>query len=221
MWTRWWRPSWATTTSWLKYTTLKDSFDRKLKHESKKYINKIQLEIKEGKRGSGYKTIRKLGNRPGETWKRQEVFIQNYVELNLSPSEAANKLALHFSAISQTVEPLDINSFHPALKVTLEEGQKPGLSQHEVYMFIMKVRKPNSAVPGDVPRPLMKKYPFLYAAPITQIFNKMIKTGKWPRQWVKEETIVLSKLDKTKLPNCEDDLHSISKTPPMQAGSST
>ena len=99
-----------------------------------------------------------------------------------------------------------------ALKLTLKEGQKPGVSQHEVYMFIMKVRKPNSAVPGDVPRPLMKKYPFLYAAPITQIFNKMIKTGKWPRQWVKEETIVLSKLDKTKLPNCEDDLRSISKT---------
>ena len=40
----------------------------------------------------------------------------------------------------------------------------------------------------------------------------MNKTGKWPRPGVKEETIVLSKLEKTKLPNCEDDLHSISKT---------
>ena len=58
----------------------------------------------------------------------------------------------------------------------------------------------------------MKKYPFLYVAPITQIFKKLKKTGKWPRQWVKEETIILSKLDKTKLPNCEDDLGSISKT---------
>ena len=72
----------------------------------------------------------------------------------------------------------------------MEEGQKPVISQHEVYRNIMKVRKPNSSVPGDVPRPLIKKYPFLYAAPITKIFNKMIQTGKWPRQWVKEHSWV-------------------------------
>ena len=40
----------------------------------------------------------------------------------------------------------------------------------------------------------------------------MIQTGKWPRQWVKEETIVLSKLEKTIMPTSEDDLRSISKT---------
>ena len=76
----------------------------------------------------------------------------------------------------------------------------------------MRVRKPNSAVQGDVPRPLIKRYPFFYAAPLSKIFNKMIQTGKWPRQWVKEEAIVLSKLEKTAMPTCEDDLRSISKT---------
>ena len=173
--------------------------------ERKKYVAKIQIEIKEGKMGSGYKTIRKLGNRPGEGWKRQEVIIQSYVELNLSPTEAANKLALHFSAISNTVEPLDPDSFHPALKLTMKEGQKPVLSQHEVYRHTMKVRKPNSAVSGDVPRPLMKKYPFLNAAPITKIFNKMINTGKWPRQWVNCHPVKTTSAVYQKLPgslNC-------------------
>jgi hypothetical protein len=81
-----------------------------------------------------------------------------------------------------------------------------------VYRKIRKVSKPNSAVPGDIPRPLLKKYPYLYAAPLASIFNKMIQTGRWPRRWVKEEAICLSKLDKSKIPATEDDIRTISKT---------
>ena len=53
---------------------------------------------------------------------------------------------------------------------------------------------------------------FLYAAPVTKILNTMIKTGKWPRQWVQEETIVLCKLDRAKTPATEEDLRTIMKT---------
>ena len=152
---------------------------------------------------------------PTEAWTRSEVVLPSYREQQLTSTQAANKLAEHFSAISQTVEPLDQNMFHPALKVALEEGRagpKPKLSQHYVYRAIMRVTKPNSSVNGDIPAPILKKYPFEYSVPATKIFNKMIQTGHWPRQWVCEETIVLSKLDKSKQPTNEDDLRTISKT---------
>ena len=58
----------------------------------------------------------------------------------------------------------------------------------------------------------MQKYPYQYAVPATMIFNQVIKSGQWQRQFVKEETIVLSKLDKSKLPSSEEDLRTISKT---------
>jgi hypothetical protein len=178
-------------------------------------MEKLEKEVKDGKRGSGYKAIRKLGNRPGESWSRPEIILPAYVEQGLLPAEAANKLAGHFSAISQTVDPLDESQLFPALRQALEEarsGTKPTLSQHEVYRKIMKVTKPNSSVPGDVPIPLMKQYPFQYATPATKIFNAIIKSGQWPRQWVKEQTIVLSKLEKTKRLASEEDLRTISKT---------
>ena len=198
-----------------KYINLRNRFDEKLKQEGIKYKLKIENEVKQGKRGSGYKAIRKLGNRPGDSWHRTEVTLPGYVEQKYTPLQAANKLADHFSAISNTVEPLDISKFHPALKEKLEEGRtcaKPILSQHQVYRKIMQVNKPNSSVPGDVPRPLLAKYPYMYAGPATKIFNKIIHTGQWPRQWVREESIVLSKLEKSKLPASEEDLRSISKT---------
>ena len=198
-----------------KYEMLSQSFNIKLKHEAMKYVTKLQEEVKEGKRGSAYKAIRKLGNRPGESWNRQEVSLSSYVELNFSPHEAANKLADYFSAISQTVEHLDRSKFSPSLKLALEQSEavlKPNLSQHQVYRKIMKVSKLNSSIHCDVPIPLLKNFPFLYAAPVTKILNTMVQTGKWPRQWAREETIVLSKLEKAKTPVNEEDLRTISKT---------
>ena len=198
-----------------KYKYLRQIFDQKLLNEAKKYRTKIENEVKDGKRGSGYKAIRKLGNRPSEPWMRPEVVLPSYQEQQLTPLQAANRLADHFSAISQTVEPLDPDKFHPHLKAAIQEGRlgpKPCLSQHDIHRAVMKTTKPNSAVCGDIPLPLLRRYPFQYAAPLTKIFNKMIQTGQWPRQWVVEHTIVLSKLGKSKQPVNEDDLRTISKT---------
>jgi hypothetical protein len=198
-----------------KYKALRQRFDIKLLNEAKKYRTKIENEVKDGKRGSGYKAIRKLGNMPREAWTRSEVTLPAYREQQLTPLQAANKLAEHFSAISQTVEPLDPSQFNPALQAALEEGRygpKPYLSQHDVYRAMTRVTKPNSSVDGDIPSPLLKKYPYEYSLPAAKIFNKMIQSGQWPRQWVREETIVLSKLDKSKQPVNEDDLRTISKT---------
>ena len=43
-----------------KYKSMRQLFDHKLLREAKKYRNKIENEVKDGKRGSGYKAIRKL-----------------------------------------------------------------------------------------------------------------------------------------------------------------
>ena len=90
------------------------SFNIKLKHEAMKYVTKVKEEVKEGKQGSSYKAICKLGNRPGESWNRQEGSLSSYLELNFSPHEAAYRLTDYFLAITQTVEPLDRSKFSPS-----------------------------------------------------------------------------------------------------------
>ena len=76
----------------------------------------------------------------------------------------------------------------------------------------MRVSKPNSSVPGDIFKALLSRYPFQYTKPVTRIFNKIIQSGNWPRQWVLENAVVISKLEKSKLPASEEDLRTISKT---------
>ena len=115
-----------------KYISLKQIFDDKLKFEAKKYVAKIQKEVKEGKQGSGYNSIRKLGFRPNESWRKQELSILSYVEQNVSNQEAANKLASNFSAISQTVEPLDTAKFHPAWRRQCQDPSQPSASTKSI-----------------------------------------------------------------------------------------
>jgi hypothetical protein len=95
-------------------------------------------------------------------------------------------LADFFTAISQTVKPLNVNNFHPALQVAIQKGKsdmnKPTLSQHDVYRKLMKIKKPNSSVSGDIPKKLISKFPYLWAGPATSLFNRIIQTAEWPNQ---------------------------------------
>ena len=198
----------------VQYKKAKEQFEAKKLLEATKYRQKITAEVQAGKRGCGYKAIRKLGNRPGEGGQK-EVVLPAYVKQGLTPQQAADKLADHFSAISQTVDKLDISQFHPALRLAIKEGMisknKPTLTQDQVFRKIQHAKKPNSSVPGDIPRQQLNQYTFEYAEPTSIIFNKIIKDADWPRQWVVEQTIVLSK-SKTTLAEDEDALRTISKT---------
>ena len=81
-----------------------------------------------------------------------------------------------------------------------------------MYCKILRVTKPKSSVQGDVPRALLNKYPFQYAKPVTTIYNKIVQSSTWPKQWLEEQAVVLSKLKAQQLPQNEDDLRTVSKT---------
>ena len=114
-----------------------------------------------------------------KSWHKPEVRIQSYIEAGLTAQQAANKLASYFSAISQTVDPLDQSQFPPALRQVVDEGRtgaKPVLTQQQVYCKIMRVTKPKSSVKGDVQRVLLNRYPYEYAKTASVIFNRIIQS---------------------------------------------
>ena len=86
------------------------------------------------------------------------------------------------------------------------------LTQHDVYRKLLKIKKPNSKVQGDIPKKLIMKYPFLWAGPSTTIFNSIIQEAKWPDQWKVEHAVVLHKTESPKMVKTEDDVRTISKT---------
>ena len=135
-----------------KYLDCKKKFDELQLVEIAKYRNKIIAEVKDGKRGSAYSGLRKLGSKPGE-FEKTGFQLPIFTDQNLSNLECAEIIANYFSCVSQEYSPLDIQNLPPNIQEHLgNPDSAPVLSKHEVYRKLTKAKKPNSVVPGDLPR---------------------------------------------------------------------
>ena len=65
---------------------------------------------------------------------------------------------------------------------------------------------------GDIPKKLIQEYPYLWAGPVTEIFNQIIQTAKWPHHWKVEHAIPLHKTETPSQVQTEEDVRTISKT---------
>ena len=195
------------------YLQLKKEFNTKLESESSKYMNKIYEEVSNGKRGSSYSAIRKLGNREFDSFS-STFDVPEFVNDNLDEKQSAEALAEYFSSISQEFKPLDPDDLPPNVKIELEKGRKeeniPLLHEHEVYEKVTRAKKPHSTVPGDLKRTIVKECSVELITPVTKIYNEITKSKEFPRSWVIEQQTPIPKVHP---PSSKDDLRNISGTP--------
>ena len=198
-----------------RYDELQKKFDSKFQNEFRNSKEKIELEVTQGKRGSTYSAIKKLGLRPGEL-PQPRFQLPEHARNLLSSAESAEIMADYFSHVSQEYSPLDITSLPPNVQTYLAANPPddviPQLSVYDVYCKITSSKKPNSSVPGDLPKKVVQKYPALLAVPCTVIFNTITHSSVYPEQWKTEHQIPVPKCYP---PESEDDLRNIAKTPFM------
>ena len=128
-----------------KYNEIRIKFEVMSKAAIKKYKNKIDIEVTEGKRGSSYPALKRMGLRPGE--QTQSAFqLPNHAELNLTSAQSAELIAEHFSSISQEYAPLDVSSLPPNVQTFLlnnDQRLAPTLTSQDIHYRIIKAKKPN------------------------------------------------------------------------------
>ena len=109
-------------------------------------------------------------------------------------------------------DPIDSNNFPPARGEALSKPDislVPQLEEYQVFKKICKSKKPNSVVPGDLPKKIVKEFSCELSAPVTIIYTSILKTFEYPRQWVVEYQTPLPKVNP---PSSEDELRNIAKT---------
>ena len=79
------------------YFRIKNEFEQAAKAANQKYIQKLKQEVIEGKRGSSYSAMRKLGVRESEA--KSSLFdLPQHLEENLTPTQSAERIADFFSS---------------------------------------------------------------------------------------------------------------------------
>jgi hypothetical protein len=131
-----------------KYLRLAATFDDIFKSEMSKYLEKIQMEVTEGKQGIIYPTLKRLGLRPVQTT-HGGFQLPEHSELNYSPAQSAEIIAEYFSRIRQEYSPLDVSILPPNIQSCLKNNDQtlaPRLSVFDVERKIMKAKKPNGMI---------------------------------------------------------------------------
>ena len=194
-----------------KYLHLKENFDLLLKEEIAKYKEKIKNEVLEGRRGSTYPMIKRIGAQPHSLKKGFQ--LPDHAAENYSNNQSAEIIADHFAKISQDLRPLRVEDLPDNVRQALESNdvsEVPFLSTWMVRKRLMKAKKPLGVVPGDLPRKLVKTFPDEIAAPATLIFNEITRTASYPKSWKIEYQVAIPKIFP---PENLDDLRNIAKTP--------
>ena len=192
-----------------RYLALKQKLHEKMIREAQKYKSKIVEQVMSGSRKSAYAALRKLGSRPGEKHSSQ-IILPAFEDI--SPVDVAEKVADHFAQISLEYDPINFDNFPPRMRTILSNPDRvsaPQLEEYQVYKRINKAKKPNSTVPGDLPVKVVREFACELATPLTILFNRILDTSQYPRQWVVEHQVPIPK---SSPPVDLNDLRNISKT---------
>ena len=196
-----------------RYDSLKKKFKHKNKEAACKYITKNISEIKSTNPARAYRLLKKIGAHPGDSTEETTFTLSNHDAQNLTDEQSTEKIANHFSAISQKFPPLSLSLLPKHIKdlvlSPVNPDEVPVLSELDVLLKIIATKKTKSTVPGDLPKKLLVEFPAQLSPPVTNIFNSIIQTGDWARQWKKEYGTAIPKVSP---PKDEDDLRIISLT---------
>ena len=194
----------------VKYKSLSKEFLTKFKLESQKYMQKQMNELKETNPGRAFRILKKMGAMPGDCSGNNNFTLPGHEEEGLSAEQSAERIAQHFAQISQQFPPLNINTLPDRVRNKLSNRTSPPqIEDYEVYNKIKYAHKPQSGVPGDLPRLITKEFAPELAKPIRKIISSIAISGEWPTQWKLESVSAIGKIP---IPETEDDLRPLSLT---------
>ena len=118
-------------------------------------------------------------NKPKQWYRKiKEICGKNPVEVNFHlpepPYKIANDLNLHLASIVQSLP-----SFTGSGQTIPPSTSFPQISLSDVINKIQKLKK-SSTCPLDIPIDLIKAFSDTIAGPLSDIFNQITKSGKFP-----------------------------------------
>ena len=131
-----------------------------------------------------YSLLKRLGARPGDVTDSSAFELTTPADKQLLPQQAADSIADHFAAVSNEFVPFHLSRLPLRVQAALQDSTQvssiPNISEMEIWDTINKSRGGESVFLGDLPNFLSKEFSAELSAPLSKIFNNILKTGEWP-----------------------------------------
>ena len=120
-----------------KYHEIKSKFDEKLGKAANDHLEKNYRDLKASDPGRAYSTLKKMGAQPGDMLEEGSFTLVNHIEDNLTKKESVERIANHFSKISQEFPPISKDNLSERVEVKLglkvDETIIPKLDEMNVF----------------------------------------------------------------------------------------
>ena len=180
---------------------MKRKFKKLKKLTARKFYDNFVNDLKNTSPSKWYKMAKKIG----AVNHSKDVELKVEALCGLGDNESAERIAQHFSAISQEYLPLDV----AALPAFLRAPLPPRIDELEVFKRSQKMKKTESTQPIDLPHKLRKEFSPELSAPVSDILNTCLEQQVFPTLW-KHEWV--SPVPKVNNPKSLEDLRKISST---------
>jgi hypothetical protein len=185
----------------LKHKKLKAKFKKMKRNAIQDFYKDFVSDLKTTNPGKWYAMAKRIGavNQMNDG----QVNVESLS--HLSNSEAAQKIAEHFAAISNEYSPVD-NSQLPCFLPSLPP---PKVDEYDVYMRLNRLKKTRSTLPIDIPEKIRRECSPFLAGPLTEIINSSLAQSQYPTVWKQEWVTPAPKISH---PKVIKDLRKISGT---------
>ena len=112
----------------------------------------------------------------------------------MTDSEAAERIAAHFAAVSCSYQPVQLAS----LPAYLPAPQPPQVTELQVYKKLCSLKHTRSTFPIDIPYTSHEEYDIYFASPLTDIYNSCLSQNIFPDIWKLEYVTPIQKVTRPK-----------------------
>ena len=159
----------------VKYKELKSKFKKLKRKTVQNFYSKFVSDLKESDPAKWYSMAKQIG--AVDKMSRGDIKVQCLE--NLSNEQSVQKIAEHFSSISNEYSPINIQD----LPCYLPAQPPPVIEEHEVYARIKRLKKSKTTLPIDIPAMLRQECVLFLAEPLTMIYNQSLSQGQYPAKW--------------------------------------
>ena len=173
-----------------KFLFLQNKFRHMKRDNIKNYYTNLTAKLKKTNPRNYFQVIKMLSgtqNASGSEWDIEELS-------ELTASAAADKIADHFSAISCSYQPVQLDR----LPAFLPAPPPPQVTEWEVYMRLKKMKHTRSTYHIDLPQKLRKEYDIFLSGPLADIYNTCLSQNIYPDIWKLEHVTPIGKLPHVK-----------------------
>ena len=161
-----------------KYKALKSKFKKLKRKTIRTFYSDFVSDLKVTNPAKWHSMAKKIGAVDQMTG--GEVRVESLS--GLTNSQAAQKIAEHYAAISNEYSPVDNSKLPSYLPAPLP----PQVDEYDVYLRLKKLKKTRSTLPIDIPDRIRQECAPLLAGPLTTIINDSLTQSVYPTIWKQE-----------------------------------